>query len=233
MSALKRLFAKRDRNEPLDLARPAARLRAYWELYGSDHGFLRTLWTNHHDLGGGMARRNQPSPAHIRRMARKGIKTVVNLRGWSNQGCYSLEREACERHGIVLEDFRVFSRREPRPPEIHAAAELFERIEYPAVMHCKSGADRAGLMAALYQHLHLGRPIPEAMEQLSARFGHIPTGKTGILDAFFRSYLVHAAEHPISFIQWVDTVYDPAELTQTFRTKWWGTLLSEWILDRE
>ena len=27
---------------------------------------------------------------------------------------------------------------------------MFETIEYPAVMHCKSGADRAGIMAALY-----------------------------------------------------------------------------------
>ncbi len=30
------------------------------------------------------------------------------------------------------------------------ARALFDRIEYPALFHCKSGADRVGLMAALY-----------------------------------------------------------------------------------
>ena len=30
------------------------------------------------------------------------------------------------------------------------------------LMHCKSGADRAGLMSVLYRHLHEGVPIEEA-----------------------------------------------------------------------
>ncbi len=81
------------------------------------------------------------------------------------------------------------SRDAPDKATILAAKAFFEGIEYPAVMHCKSGADRAGLAAALYLILHEGRPVAEAARQLSARYGHFRFAKTGILDAFFDRYL--------------------------------------------
>jgi len=57
-----------------------------------------------------------------------------------------LEKEACEKHDITMVDFRVYSRDTHTRDKIRAAKELFETIEYPAVMHCKSGADRTGIM---------------------------------------------------------------------------------------
>jgi len=46
---------------------------------------------------------------------------------------------------------------------------LFGTLEYPILMHCKSGADRVGLMSALYLHTRHGVPISEARRQLSLR----------------------------------------------------------------
>ena len=87
----------------------------------------------------------QPAPHHIRRLAREGIRTVVNLRGERLCGSFWLEQQACARHGIALVNFSVRSRAAPSHKELRGARELFERIEYPMLMHCKSGADRAGL----------------------------------------------------------------------------------------
>ena len=57
-------------------------------------------------------------------------------------GSYWLERAACERHGIKLVNFQVRSRAAPSKQELRAIRELFDRVEYPMLMHCKSGADR-------------------------------------------------------------------------------------------
>ena len=122
----------------LDLNNPADRKRAYRDLTWGDHGFLRRRFANHHDIGGGMYRENQPSPKRIAEWAEMGIKTNINLRGDSPKGFYLLEKEACEKHGITMIDFRVYSRDTHTPEKIRAAKELFESIEYPAVMHCKS-----------------------------------------------------------------------------------------------
>jgi len=217
----------------LDLNNPADRKRAYRDLTWGDHGFLRVRFPNHHDIGGGMFRENQPSPKRIAEWAEMGIKTNINLRGDSPKGFYLLEKEACEKHGITMIDFRVYSRDTHTPEKIRAAKELFESIEYPAVMHCKSGADRTGIMGVLYRHFHMGDTIEEAMKQLSFKYLHVKQGKTGMLDFFFNDYLKYAKTHGIEFIDWVETVYDPADVKARFMEQWSGNPVTELILRRE
>ena len=77
------------------------------ELYLTDHGFLRTMFQNWRTVGPGMYRSNQPSPGQIARMAEKGIKTILNLRGKSDAGYYHLEKEAAAKHGIEVVDVRI------------------------------------------------------------------------------------------------------------------------------
>lgn len=203
--------------ETIDLKTPAGRRRARRELVWGDHGFLRVRFRNLHRISDEMFRANQPSPAHIARYAKElGLKTILNLRGTSPRGHYVLEKEACERHGIVLIDFQVFSREVPPPVAILEARQLFDSIAYPALMHCKSGADRAGIMAVLYQHFRRGQPIEEALEQLSSKYLHIRHGKTGVLDFFFETYLGEGKPAGLSFEEWVRKGYDPAELKQRF-----------------
>ena len=217
----------------LDLNNPADRKRAYRDLTWGDHGFLRRRFANHHDIGGGMYRENQPSPKRIAEWAEMGIKTNINLRGDSPKGFYLLEKEACEKHGITMVNFRVYSRDTHTPEKIRAAKELFESIEYPAVMHCKSGADRTGIMGVLYRHFHMGDTIEEAMEQLKFKYLHVKQGKTGMLDFFFNDYLKYAKTHGIEFIDWVETVYDPADVKARFMEQWSGNPVTELILRRE
>ena len=217
----------------LDLNNPADRKKAYRDLTWGDHGFLRLRFANHHDIGGGMFRENQPSPKRISEWAKMGIKTNVNLRGESSKGFYLLEKEACEAHGITMVDFRVYSRDTHTAEKIRGAKKLFESIEYPAVIHCKSGADRTGIMGVLYRHFHMGDSIEVALEQLSFKYLHVKQGKTGMLDFFFKDYLTYAQHQEIEFIDWVETVYDPADVKARFMAQWSGNPVTELILRRE
>ena len=60
-----------------------------------------------------------------------------------------VDYEACKKYKIKLIDFRARSRAAPEKEMILKADKLFKDIEYPALIHCKSGADRAGIMCAL------------------------------------------------------------------------------------
>lgn len=217
----------------LDLNNPADRKQAYRDLTWGDHGFLRIWFHNRHHIGGGMYRENQPSPKRIAELAKMGTKTIVNLRGESPKGFYLLEVEACKEHGIELVNHRMYSRDVHTVEAIKGAQDLFERIEYPAVMHCKSGADRTGIMGVLYRHFKMGDLIEEAIEQLSFKYLHVRQGKTGMLDFFFEDYLAYAKDHDMSFMDWVETVYDPADVKSRFMASWIGSLMTEKVLKRE
>lgn len=216
-----------------DLGTPWARTRAYLDMLFVDHGVFRTLWKSLHPLSPKMWRSNQPGPLQIAKLKRMGIKTIVNLRGARSSGTYALEAEAARKAGITLVNFGVGSREAPRAELIHAAKDLFDTIEYPALMHCKSGADRVGLMSVLYLVLHEGRPVEEALRQLSLRYGHIRQGKTGILDHFFEAYLISNANQKIAFLDWVDQAYDREACKASFMSTWWANVLVDKLLRRE
>ena len=97
-----------------------------------------------------MWRSSQPAPHDIAIFARNGVRTIVNLRGRRDCGSCRLERTWCARYGIRLIDFPVKSRQAPEAAFFRDAKALFETVDYPMLMHCKSGADRVGMMSALY-----------------------------------------------------------------------------------
>ena len=191
----------------------------YLDMLILDHGVFRLLYVNQHRLGERAWRSAQPAPHHVDALARQGLRTIVNLRGERACGSYLLEKSACERNGIALVNFKIRSRFAPTREDIRAIVELFERIEYPVLLHCKSGADRAGLMSVLYQLLEEGAPLVEAKRQLSLRYGHSRQGDSGILDQFFERYLDDNRRQPMPFLDWVDKVYDPEDLQRSFRDR--------------
>ena len=223
-----------------EFATPKGRRRAWRELMIGDHGALRKLYDNTHEIAPGrMWRTYQPSPADLKRWRDRGVRTVINLRGDKPSGFYFLEEEACERLGLQLVAFRVFSRDAPSPETLRGAKALFEEIDYPAIMHCKSGADRAGLMATLFLFFHEGVPLDRAMEQLSFKYGHVRHGKTGVIDYAFNLYKAYAAENgkslasPGDFLKWAEKDYDPVRTKADFKGTGWGNLLTEKVLRRE
>jgi len=151
-----------------DLTSPAGRLKTYLNYTFNDHAFLRLGFQNAHWISEELVRTNQPWPHQLVHWKRQGVRTIINLRGGFDGSFYALEKEACARLGLELVNFTVASREVPSVAQVLGAKRLFERIAYPALMHCKSGADRAGVMSVLYMHFRQGRTIREAMDQLGA-----------------------------------------------------------------
>jgi protein tyrosine/serine phosphatase len=205
----------------------------YLDMLLFDHGVFRMLYLNKHRVGERVWRSAQPAPHHIRALARQGIRTIVNLRGERLCGSYWLERDVCARYGISLVNFKVHSRMPPSREQVEEARALFARVEYPMLMHCKSGADRVGLMSVLYRHLHEGVPIDAARDQLSLRYGHFRQADTGVLDRFFEQYLEDDRRRPTPFLDWVHHMYDPTELKRSFRAAGWARRLVDGVLRRE
>jgi protein tyrosine/serine phosphatase len=205
----------------------------YADMLLIDHGIFRLFYVNRHRLGDRAWRSAQPAPRHIRALKRRGLRTVINLRGERLCGSYWLEQWVCERKGVKLVNFQIRSRAAPTREEVRAARELFEQIEYPMLMHCKSGADRVGLMSALYRVFREGAPIEVARRELSLRYGHIRQADTGVLDRFFEKYLEDNRRQPMPFLDWVDTVYDADALKREFRAAGWARRLVDGILKRE
>jgi len=217
-----------------DLTTRPGRFWACLDFLWNDHAYLRLGFQNAFWISREMVHSNQPWPYQLKRWKREGIKTVVNLRGGFDASFFALEKDACERYGLNLVNFTVTSRDVPSKAAVLAARDLFQTLEYPAVMHCKSGADRAGIMSVLYAHFRLGQPIREAMGQLSWRYMHVRQGLTGVLDYIFQLYLAEGEPQGLSFVDWTQSPgYDPKKIKADFRAGRLGSLLTEKLLRRE
>ena len=199
-----------------------------------DHGFIRLAYLNLHRISPLMWRSAQPGPDAIRRLGERGIRTILNLRGARDCGSYILERRACEAAGITLIDLPVNSRSAPEPARVLRLKEAFETAAYPALMHCKSGADRAGLAATLFLHLAEGVPLAEARAQLSWRYGHVKQARTGVIDYFFDEVERDHAKSGRALLEFVASPdYDSGALTTHFHSNVLANALVDFVLRRE
>lgn len=205
-------------NEPLPEGAPegAGRWRQHLHFQLMDHAFLRILWTNFAKVAEGVYRSNQPSPARLARYKRRGIRTILNLRGTKRLSYYNFEREATAELGLTMVDTQLFAKKLPTRETLIELEQIFRRLEKPFLMHCKSGSDRAGFAAALYLMMIEGRPVEEAAKQLSWRFLHFQTSPTGVLDHFLRTYAAAQAKTGISLMDWIRTEYDRKAVQQSF-----------------
>ncbi len=217
-----------------DLVTPRGRFATYLDYLWKDHAYLRLQFSNAHWVSDELLRTNQPWPFQLAKWKAAGIKTIVNLRGGFDASFHALERDACEKLGLTLVDFTITSREVPSRARVHGAKALFENLEYPALMHCKSGADRAGIMSVFYLHFRKGVPIRQALEQLSLKYLHVKAGKTGVLDYTFERYLVQGEPKGQTFLEWVDSpAYDEAAIKADFRSNMWGRVLTDGLVKRE
>ena len=201
-----------------------------------DHALLRFGWRNWSVVEAGrLYRSNHPLPWQLRQAARRhGLKTLINLRGRREDcGADALSRAEAARLGLAHIDAPFESRGAPHKDRILRLAEIFRNMAEPALIHCKSGADRTGLAAGVWLLLQ-GRPVGAALRQLSLRHGHIAAARTGILDAFFHHFATFQQAHPdIPFLEWVENHYVEADLRAAFQSQPWADRLVDTVLRRE
>jgi len=173
---------------------------------------------SHTVLAGRVYRSAQPSAADVEREVREhGIRTVVNLRGC----CFPLpwymeESRATQALDVAQEDVCFSAGRLPSLPQLRRYLEVLDRAEYPLLLHCRRGADRTGLAAAIVLLLQSDQTFNSARKQLGLRHGHVALGNTEFLDQFFDFYAdwlrARDTEHsPAVFRHWLLYEYCPAE----------------------
>jgi len=211
-----------------------ARRRAAWlDSLFVDHAIFRTVWDNFVPvIPGKLYRCNHPTPGRLARLKERfGLRTLINLRGHRRCGSDALSREAAQNLGLHHIDMAFESRGAPHRDRILRFYGLYQSLAFPALMHCKSGADRAGLAAGLAL-LFEGGTAAQARAQLSWRHGHFSRSPTGVLDAFFLHY-AEVAEGKKPFIDWVREDYDEVALRANFRAHGLSSFITDRVLRRE
>jgi protein tyrosine/serine phosphatase len=216
-----------------DLTTPGGRAAAWRDSLLVDHAVFRVLWDNLAEvIPGRLYRSNHPTPSRLAVAKRKlGLRTLINLRGHRRCGSDALSRDAAAALGLNHIDMAFESRGAPHRDRILRFAEIYRTLDAPALMHCKSGADRAGLAAGL-AILFEGGTSKDALAQLSWRFGHWSRSRTGVLDAFFIRYAAEA-EGRQPFLEWVERTYDEAALRRDFVAGGLSSFVVDRVLVRE
>lgn len=135
--------------------------------------WLRHSGNLHAVLEGTVYRSAQPSAALLETWtAAHGFRSVLNLRGPSDAGWYRAERETAARLNLTHADFAIRDSEILAPDRAAALMALMEALPKPLLIHCKAGADRTGLAAALYL-ANAGQGEARAEAQISVRYGHV------------------------------------------------------------
>ncbi len=210
------------------------KLFSYVDSTLSDHGIFRYTWRSWGKISSEMYRCNQPFPFQIKNDIRKyKIKTIINLRGERHCSSFYLEKKQCLKSGVTLINFPLSSRDLPTYKKTLALKDLFNKIEYPALMHCKSGADRAGIAAALYLISRKKKNLIIAKKQLSFKHLHLKYAKTGILDFFFDSAIKLGVIESKDFFKWMKSDYNKEKLKKEFNYNKFSSFIADSFLKRE
>jgi protein tyrosine/serine phosphatase len=195
--------------------------RVWWRYWVVDHAWVRLIVPNLYQIDADVWRSNQPGRRRLRRLKARGVRAVLSLRGDSNDASSVIEKRAAAEAGIPLHFVRMRAYKLPQPEVLLDAVGKLRTLPKPLLIHCKSGADRTGLMVTIYLHVMKGVPLAEARRALGWQYAHASWGKAGIVHEVLDAYARDAAETGIAFETWVATRYDPEALTKAFEARPW------------
>lgn len=107
-------------------------------------------------------------------IAKYKIKTVISLRGSPGAtSYYENEADTLARLNINFIPVALHDETYPDEKDLKEIFHQFDHGEFPMLIHCRVGADRTGLIAALYQRSYMNKSIAEAQKQLSFTNWHV------------------------------------------------------------
>ena len=149
-------------------------------------------------IHGCVYRSGQLSPESLEHcIAHKRIRSIINLRG-ANPGddWYEQELAVARRHGLHFYDLPVDSQC-PTPVELRQLLGVMEPCPKPVLIHCQSGIDRSGIVAAIcVLLLDESGSLSRARAHLGWRYGHMPwCENTTVQEKFLDGYQTWLTEH--------------------------------------
>lgn len=171
----------------------AASIGSYWGLI-QYHGNFHTVQE------GAFYRSAQLAKDELHDVVRDhGIRSILNLRGaHPGQSWYDEEVAASVELGVAHYDYGLSAHRIVTGKQIADLLGIIRDAPKPLLVHCKSGADRAGLISALYRFAEEGANATEADGQLSLVYGHFPylTSRSKAMDDSFWAFVSNPDAFP-------------------------------------
>lgn len=117
------------------------------------------------------------------------IKSILNLRGMEhNERWYQDEVKVSAEKAVKHYNIHLSAYREPTAAEVRHLIGLIESAPRPVLIHCQFGADRTGLVAAMWKVIVDKESKSEAGKQLSILYGHLPFGPPSAMNRFFEKW---------------------------------------------
>lgn len=115
-----------------------------------------------------------------------GFRSVVSVRGGNpTRPWYARQQIICLERDAVFHSVRLRATTLPSPVQLNLLTRIFDSTPRPMLIHCRGGADRTGLAAAIFLHLHSGLTLGEARtETLNWRYRHVPSLAPGVAQFF-------------------------------------------------
>ena len=190
---------------------------AEWRRYLlGDHAILRYAWHNFDEIAPGVYRSNQPTHGRLRAYRDIGITSVLCLRGSGDAIHHRMERASCTALGLRLVNIRANARKPPLKADLLSLLDHFRTLPRPFLMHCKSGADRAGLASALYLLAEEEAELETARTMMSWRYLHLRGTATGVLDHVLDHFGDRQALGAIGIRDWIEAEYDAADIAESW-----------------
>jgi tyrosine-protein phosphatase SIW14 len=122
---------------------------------------------NLHQVTPTLYRGGQPTAAGMRQLKAMGVKTVINLRSFNS------DKDELGDTGLAYEHIYMKAWHPEREDIIRFLQIVTDKDRTPVFVHCQHGADRTGLMCAIYRVAVCGWTKGEAIEEMTeGGFGH-------------------------------------------------------------
>jgi protein tyrosine/serine phosphatase len=162
-------------------------------MVASYAGIVRYLGNVHVVVTGKLYRSAQLDRAQFENVIGEyGIKSILNLRGDSpGESWYEDEIAVSNTLGVKHFNYGIWASNPVTKQQIAEILNIVREAPKPLLVHCDGGADRSGLVAALYLSEIENRSAEEAIGQLSFLYGHVPwlIRKTSAMDDSFWGYI--------------------------------------------
>ena len=116
--------------------------------------------SNLHRISPTLYRSEQPTALGMKNLERLGIRTIINLRAFND------DKDEVKGTSLRTERVKILTWRIDDKHVIEVMRMLKKAENGPFLIHCQHGADRTGLMSAMYRVLEQGWTPEDALTEL-------------------------------------------------------------------